>query len=474
MGVQRPGGRSADVDTAGDVPGGDVSSRSVAGRPRAAEQTSPRGRRRSIVVDDDEDAEPVERRPDPGRAGGVGEGHEAPLAPERGQPPGAPHTGAVPDTEGRIVAVAAAGPDLVPERHGAKACGLQRLLRLGLPVPPAFVVPVDVAAELAASAASGLVAEVRDELDAAVAALAAGDPAARVSVRSGAAISLPGVFATELGVPATPASVLSAVAAVEASTRGEQVEAIVAAMGLTEVPPSAVVVQRMVDGTVDDRSGAGVAVGRDPISGGPGPTGSIAWRSTGDSVMQGAVPVEPLGTLADRLPDVADQLAAGLARLERALGRPAEVEFTVSAGVLWYLQLRTPDLPPPSEALPPEGTIVARGRAASPGVGTGALHVDVDDALDAIEAGTPVVIALETSSPGDIPVMVGAAAVITVLGSPESHAAVVTRGAGVPAVVSVQGLHLEPDGVRVGGRRIPVGAALRVDGSRGAVLVPDR
>ena len=97
--------------------------------------------------------------------------------------------------------------------------------------------------------------------------------------------------------------------------------------------------------------------------------------------------------------------------------------------------------------------------------------MDPDDALDAIEAGWSVIIALETSSPGDVTVMVRAAGVLTVLGSPESHAAVVTRRADVPAVVAVQGLTISDARIDLAGRSVRVGETLTVDGTRGQVIV---
>ena len=103
-----------------------------------------------------------------------------------------------------IIALSADGPDLDPMVHGAKAVGLQRLMRLGLPVPPAVVVPVSSARAIAADRSTG-----RDELRAAVGALVR--PGDRLAVRSGAAVSLPGAFETLLDV--APADVEAATAA---------------------------------------------------------------------------------------------------------------------------------------------------------------------------------------------------------------------------------------------------------------------
>lgn len=358
--------------------------------------------------------------------------------------------------EPSVVAIRPDGADLTPEHHGAKACGLQRLMRLGLAVPDAVVIPVTDSSDASAGGFGPF-------------------PAGPLAVRSGAAVSLPGAFDTLLGVE--PGGLADAIAAVVASRRSRRARTIARALGHDDVPPTAVIVQTLVDTTVDDRSGAGVATSADPVTGEAGLRGSFAWRVRGDAVMGGTVPVEPVEAL-HRLPAVSEQLTADMARLHDELG-PVEVEFAVASGRLWYLQLRelhvgvVPGARP--AAVGPEvalGAVLGRGRPAGPGLAAGELHTDVDEALDAIAAGRPVVIALETTSPGDVEVMVGAAAVVTVLGGPESHAAVVARGAGVPAVVSVGGLRVHPDGIELPGGRVDVGEPLVVDGTGGRVGRP--
>lgn len=371
-----------------------------------------------------------------------------------------------------IVVIAGDGAPLDPLRHGGKACGLQELLRLGLSVPAAIVVPIDAAAEIAEGVEIGVVttafADLADALDELRRIPGAHDT--RFAVRSGASISLPGAFDTMLDVK--PDDVPEAVAAVVASTRGLRVETIVRAMGVDEVPPTAVIVQHQVEATRDDLSGAGVVTSRDPVTGKAGMAGSIGWRQRGDAVMAGTIAVDPAASIDGRLPATAARLREDTARLEAELGSPVELEIVIEQGELWYLQLRTFAPPAVDGATPELEGAVAHGRAASAGVATGELHVDVDDALDAIDAGRSVIIALETSSPGDVPVMVRAAGVLTVLGGPESHAAVVTRGAGVPAVVAVQGLVIGDHGIDVAGRRVEVGAAVTIDGTRGSVFLP--
>lgn len=112
---------------------------------------------------------------------------------------------------------------------------------------------------------------------------------------------------------------------------------------------------------------------------------------------------------------------------------------------------------------------MASGLAVSPGRGVGHLHVDVDDALDDVDEGLPVVLALHTSSPGDVAAMVKSAGVITLVGGHDSHAAVVTRASAIPAVLSVEGMAIADDHVLLGDTRVDVGELIEVDGTTGTV-----
>jgi pyruvate,orthophosphate dikinase len=360
-----------------------------------------------------------------------------------------------------IISIRADGPDLEPARHGAKACGLQELIRRGLPVPPAFVIPI-------ATAAAINDGDHRDELAAAVDELTGGDPERRLAVRSGAEVSLPGAFETLLDV--LPEATAAAVAAVVQSAKGLRVMTIAAALGHNEVPPTAVVVQLQVDATGGEHSGAGAAASCNPVTGESGAVGSFVWGIRGDVVMAGTVPVLALTALDDRCPEAAAQLRRDLIELEVLFGRPVELEFVVVEGELWYLQLRLFDVADTGVSDFDDGVVVlAEGQAGSAGLGEGYLHVDVDAALDAVEQGEPVVLALRWTSPSDASAMVRSAAVLTQIGGRESHAAVVTRSANVPAVLSVQGMKIGSGHVVLGGERIDVGEWLIVDGTTGRV-----
>jgi pyruvate,water dikinase len=113
---------------------------------------------------------------------------------------------------------------------------------------------------------------------------------------------------------------------------------------------------------------------------------------------------------------------------------------------------------PPPVVLPPYGGELLRGLPASAGVVEGKARVLVrEDEMDALQPGEILVV--HTTDVGWTPLFLVAAGVVTELGGPLSHAAVVAREFGVPSVVNVTGAT----------RAIRTGDRLRVDGDRGMV-----
>ena len=84
-----------------------------------------------------------------------------------------------------------------------------------------------------------------------------------------------------------------------------------------------------------------------------------------------------------------------------------------------------------------DGRVVAIGVAASPGVGVGRVAVDPVAALDSWEAGRDVVLVVDETTPADEPAMRVASAIVTRRGSLASHAAIIARQYGIPAVCGV-------------------------------------
>ncbi|SHJ48055.1 pyruvate, orthophosphate dikinase [Nocardiopsis flavescens] len=414
------------------------------------------------------------------------------------------------------------GPDLAegPATIGGKAHGLVLLHRLGLAVPPGFVITT--AACRAYRRDGRPPEELEAEVDTALAALErrtgrtlGGDPALTVSVRSGAAVSMPGMMTTVLGLGAPPGDgpaagraaarerLTEAVTAVLASWDAPRARTYRALHGLDDGAGTAVVVQAMVDGDRDDRSASGVAFDRDPVDGSPGPGGDVLFRSRGDAVVSGRALPLPLSALADREP-------GAWADLERALGRVRDhyrdacyLEFTVESGRLWLLQVRragftgtaavrtavdlaragvleraealarvTPDDLERARrpVMAATAALWTRGTGAGPGVAAGRIATDSAAAVR-LSASGPVVLVRPETSPADMAGIAAAAGVLTARGGASSHAAVVARSLGRPAVVGAADLHVEPGRVRAGERWAAEGDLLTLDGTTGRVAL---
>jgi pyruvate,orthophosphate dikinase len=108
------------------------------------------------------------------------------------------------------------------------------------------------------------------------------------------------------------------------------------------------------------------------------------------------------------------------------------------------------------------------GLPASPGVASGAI---VLSASAAQSAGRPVILVRAETSPEDVAGMAKSAGVLTARGGLASHAAVVARGWGIPAVVGATDVYPADDHVILAGRRLSTGDVITIDGSTGSVYL---
>ena len=435
-----------------------------------------------------------------------------------------------------------------PELIGGKAHGLIVLRCLGLSVPPGFV--VGTAAGRAFHRYGRLPDGLGDELAAAVAELETatgrrlGGPERPlvVSVRSGAAVPMPGMMATilNLGLTAAATDGLARetgdrafaddarrrfLAGFEEATAGQgapddayrQLELAVAAVfaswdaprarryrELHDIPHdlgTAVVVQAMVFGNRDEHSAAGVAFSRDPTTGEPVPFGEVLFGHQGDDVVSGRSLTRPLRDLSGREPAAGAVLVEALNRLERHYRDASYVEFTVECGRLWLLQARPGRFAGPAAVrvatdLVDEGLIgrdeallrvsprhlgaavrridaadlLARGTGASPGVASGRVATSSEAAVRMAAHG-PVILVRPETSPLDLPGLAAAVGVLTARGGPASHAAIVARSMGRPAVVGVADLTVDNGRMYLGGRSIEDGTVITIDGTGGEVAL---
>lgn len=298
-------------------------------------------------------------------------------------------------------------------------------------------------------------------------------------------------------VPEDPfEQLLGAIEAVFSSWNSKRARAYRKHWQLGEDGGTAVTVQRMVYGNLDSRSGTGVLFTRNPHSGTPEPLGEFLPRGQGEDVVSGEVDPLDLASLGEEMPEVHAELLEAGRLLEREACDVQDVEFTVERGQLFLLQTRNAKrsaiaavrfavamveegvVEPPEAlarvkaahvesllrpgvdpAVAARATVLAQGEAACPGIGTGLAVVDCDEAVQRVSEGVDVILVRHSTSPDDIEGMIVAQGICTEVGGRTSHAAVVSRELGRPAVV----------GCGEGATAAIAGRVVTVDGAAGCV-----
>jgi pyruvate, orthophosphate dikinase len=270
---------------------------------------------------------------------------------------------------------------------------------------------------------------------------------------------------------------------------------------------TAVNVQAMVFGNRDDNSGTGVGFTRDPATGAAGAYGDFLVNAQGEDVVAGIRNTLKLAEMQRLFPSIYDELLAIFDRLERHYRDMCDTEFTIDQGKLWMLQTRvgkrggvaalrmavdmtTDDRMRLTHAeavqrvtaehldqvLHPrfmykgDEVVIAKGLNASPGAAVGRAYFTADDAAAAAARGEAVILVRTETSPEDVHGMSVARGILTSRGGLVSHAAVVARGWGTPAVVGADGVHIGGASFEAGGVTVNEGDVISVDGSTGNVI----
>ncbi len=276
--------------------------------------------------------------------------------------------------------------------------------------------------------------------------------------------------------------------------------------GIPDDLGTAVTVQAMVFGNRGATSGSGVLFTRDPATGEAELYGDILFDAQGEDVVAGTHPTEPIAVLDERLPEVAADLRQYATELEHHFRDLCDIEFTIEEGRLWMLQVRVGKRSPqaalriavdlaqdesfglskaeavdrvrPLLADPPTTTSarsnlvlpLITGLAASPGMATGPIVTSPEAAQAAAEAGQPAILVRAETSPDDVHGMARAAGILTSRGGLASHAAVVARGWGIPAVVGAAAMEVRDGRVAFGEQILGAGAVITIDGRTGEVF----
>ena len=271
---------------------------------------------------------------------------------------------------------------------------------------------------------------------------------------------------------------------------------------------TAVNVQMMAFGNLNDESGTGVAFTRDPATGERKLMGEFLMNAQGEDVVAGVRTPMPIAKMAEVMPDVFKQFQDICKKLESHYRDMQDMEFTIENKKLFMLQTRNgkrtakaalkiacdlvdEGMRTEEEAvlmidprnldtlLHPQFDIVAlkkaqpigRGLAASPGAACGKIVFTAADAKAWKSRGEKVVLVRLETSPEDIEGMKAAEGILTVRGGMTSHAAVVARGMGECCVSGCQEIIMDEENKKfvLSGKTFKEGDWLSIDGSTGNI-----
>jgi pyruvate,orthophosphate dikinase len=278
--------------------------------------------------------------------------------------------------------------------------------------------------------------------------------------------------------------------------------------GIADDLGTAVNVQTMVFGNKGDDSGTGVAFTRDPATGENRPYGDFLPNAQGEDVVAGIRVTEPLDAMARDFGECHTQLLDVMNTLQNHYRDMCDIEFTIEQGRLFILQTRVGKrtaaaalrmavemeeeglIDKPEAVLrvqpaqldqllhpqfDPKATydVAAKGLNASPGAAVGKVYFTADAAESHHAEGERVILVRPETSPDDLHGMIAAEGILTSRGGLVSHAAVVARGMGTPAVCGASSLDIDVEGrrFRVGDAMVSEGDVISINGTSGEVVI---
>lgn len=294
---------------------------------------------------------------------------------------------------------------------------------------------------------------------------------------------------------------------------------------LNNIPESwgtAVNVQAMVFGNSGDNSATGVCFSRDPSTGRNVFYGEYLKNAQGEDVVAGIRTPQQMSKegkkergsdlpcLEEEMPELYKQLLEIRETLEKHYRDMQDMEFTIQDGKLYMLQTRNgkrtgaaalkiavdmvneglidkktaltrvepqqldsllhPTLDPKAKKA---AKVIATGLPASPGAAVGQVVFTADEAEKWANEGHKVVLVRVETSPEDIHGMHVSQGILTARGGMTSHAAVVARGMGTPAVCGVGDVKIDYAAklFKVGDVTVREGDIITLDGSTGEVIL---
>ena len=270
---------------------------------------------------------------------------------------------------------------------------------------------------------------------------------------------------------------------------------------------TAVNVVAMVFGNRGMDSGTGVAFTRDPSTGEKAPYGDYLPNAQGEDVVAGIRNTLPLAELEQLDPTSYHGLREVMDTLEGHYRDMCDIEFTIEKGKLWILQTRIGKRTAFAEwvmayDMLEEGLIdedtallrvdanrleelfkrrvradgaepIAKGLNASPGAATGKVVFTADEAEAQARGGDKVILVRRETTPDDYHGMIASQGILTSAGGTNSHAAVVARGEGIPAVCGADAIRIDfgSGSFNANGTAVREGEVITIDGFTGNVFV---
>jgi pyruvate,orthophosphate dikinase len=273
---------------------------------------------------------------------------------------------------------------------------------------------------------------------------------------------------------------------------------------------TAVNVQLMVFGNSGDRSATGVGFTRNPATGAKEFYGEFLINAQGEDVVAGIRTPMPITELEKVMPQAYRELRAHTTKLEKHYKDVQDFEFTIENEKLYMLQTRNgkrtgyaavviaTDLVAEKLLKPREGVLLVepsslsqllapvfdpkewkglpvatKGLPASPGAASGQVVFTADEAVQWTDQGKKVVLVRKETVPDDIHGMYVSQGVLTATGGMTSHAAVVGRQMGKPAIVGASAIKVDEENkkVTIDGRTLGEGDYISFDGLSGEVKI---
>ncbi len=286
------------------------------------------------------------------------------------------------------------------------------------------------------------------------------------------------------------------------------------AAGIAHDLGTAVNIQTMVFGNMGETSATGVAMSRNATTGEPGLEGDYLTNAQGEDVVAGIRVTKPMERLADEMPDLYRQFSDIAGSLEQHYRNMQDMEFTIEQGKLWLLQTRdgkrtaqasvriavdmadeglitrdealervTPAqvefflhpsfVPESKEQAVDQGALYASALNVSPGAAVGMVAFDADLAEEWAAQGRSVIMVRPETKPDDVHGMLAAQGILTSRGGRTSHAALVARQFGKPAVVGAESIDIDLTErvMKCGDVTVAEGEWISIDGTTGDVFL---